>query len=213
MKLLLLSLFTLLLPLLVPLSVFSTICYASKLESEEGLWKIEGVLSALNDSNEKVKIRAMGKIVDEVDLFRIHFKKIESDIVKLLKSSNVDVQEVAVWALGAMGESAKGYVPQIAELLKSSDSGVRQSAIEALGAMGESAKGYVPQIAELLKSSDSGVRQSAIEALGAMGESAKGYVPQIIELLKSSDSGVRWSAIGALGAMGESAKGYVPQIA
>lgn len=119
----------------------------------------------------------------------------------------------AVSALGAMGESATVFAPQIAEKLRDPKQYVRRRAVDVLVKAGLSGKGGAPSIGKLLKHEDEVVKKSAIDALGEIAESVTAHSPQIAHLLNDESFDVRRSAVRALGRMGESAHDFAPEIA
>ncbi|MDP6355966.1 MAG: HEAT repeat domain-containing protein, partial [Planctomycetota bacterium] len=197
-------------------------------------WKVEGLLSALDDPILEVQAEAWSRFayLRGVYVNRLRYRPFPGEgvrytfsesamarfqsrlhsLVKLADHQSSYVRSAAARALGTLGEAAKSQVPRIGELLKDEDSSVRSAAAEALGALGEAAKSEAPEIGELLKDEDSYVRSAAAEALGALGEAAKSEAPKIVQLLKDESSYVRSAAAQALGALGEAAKSEAPKI-
>ncbi|NEO48350.1 MAG: PBS lyase, partial [Moorea sp. SIO4A3] len=202
--------------------------YTKETKPETELWKIKGIVGALDDPDPEVWAEALDKLseyklkqlkhpleipkdtIDKIaELLTYKHESDESDNQR--KSVQSRVNASAAQALGEIGAAATQYAPQIAQLLTDSDSNVRANAAYALGQMGPAASKYAPQIAQLLTDSDWNVRDRAAYALEQMGV-AKNYAPQIAKDLTDSDSYVRARAASALGKMGTAASKYVPQI-
>ncbi len=75
------------------------------------------------------------------------------------------MRAAAVSAVGATGEAAKAYLPQIVELFKDPEGLGRVAALGVVGEMGEAAKAYLPQIVELFEDPEKSVRAAAAYAI------------------------------------------------
>ncbi|MDP6502401.1 MAG: HEAT repeat domain-containing protein [Planctomycetota bacterium] len=136
-------------------------------------WKVEGLLSALDDPILEVQAEAWSRFayLRGVYVNRLRYRPFPGEgvrytfsesamarfqsrlhsLVKLADHQSSYVRSAAARALGTLGEAAKSQVPRIGELLKDEDSSVRSAAAEALGALGEAAKSEASKIGELLK--------------------------------------------------------------
>jgi len=119
-----------------------------------------------------------------------------------------EVFGTAAYALGEIGEKAKGVVPALIGALKQ----YYWNAATALIKIGVAA---VPALVDALKGQDAEVRKKAAYALGEIGVGHRcgaAVVPALIDALKDKDAEVRGSAAEALGTIGEEAKAAVPAL-
>jgi HEAT repeat protein len=141
---------------------------------------------------------------------------------KTLSDPNASVRRSAAFALGRMGEEARGAVSQLVRLLQEdADAGVRDMAASALGDIARDLKGSNATLWErsggmlmqLLKADPSErVRRSAAYALGAFGPQAAPAAESLIKALGDDNASVRQNAAWALGQMGEAAGEAVPKL-
>jgi HEAT repeat protein len=148
-------------------------------------WQIDGIVAALDDSQDKVKGYAFSKLAEykPQDLKSVLEKPedIARKAADILKDEKVDasVRRGAVVALGKLGEAAKPYVKDIADILKDQkvDLSVRISAAYALGNLGQAAQPYIQDIADILNDEkvEADFRRDAAYALGNLGQVAQPY--------------------------------------
>ena len=188
-------------------------------ESSPDIWKLKGLLSALNDENKAVRWSAL-KFLFQWEGIEELISRESSRNMELISEINKKIslelmgesgdRESAAKALGIMGESAAVHAPALVKLLKDKEPGVRENAAEALGNIGESISTYAPALIQLLRDEDHSVRRRAAESLGKIGGLAAAHVPVLAKLLKDDNSSVRGYAVEALGRLGEPAEVYVP---
>lgn len=132
-----------------------------------------------------------------------------------LSNKDAAVRRSAAFALGRMGDSARGAVPQLVQRLQQDkDAGVRDMSASAIGAIAresasnneEAWKQSGGMLVQLLKSDPSErVRRSTAYALGAFGPQAAGAADDLIKALGDENASVRQNAAWALGQMGDAA--------
>ena len=136
-------------------------------------------------------------------------------LVKQLKSGDVDARRSAAKGLGELGSGAKEAVPALIEALKDNDRFVRRFAAQALGEVGPAARSAVPTLNGLLRKGEEKkeVLDAVTAALGKIGggpSSAKMLAMTLLD--KGSDTEVRRQAAEALGKMGSGAKTAIPAL-
>ncbi|AFZ19069.1 HEAT repeat domain-containing protein [Allocoleopsis franciscana] len=187
-------------------------------------WHINGIVAALDDSQDKVKGYAFDKLAQyKPQDLKSALKKpedIAGKTANILKNKNVNVsvRSSAALALGNLGASAQPYIKDILNFLKDEQVNVyvRGSAAVALGNLGASAQPYIRDILNFLKDEQVNVyvRGSAAVALGNLGETAQPYHKDIADILKDkqADVYVRASAAVALGKLGKATQPYLKDI-
>ena len=187
-------------------------------------WQINGIVAAIDDSQDKVKGYAFDKLAEykPQDLKSVVKKPedIAGKAANILKNKkvNVYVRSSAAVALGNLGKAAQPYVKDILNFLKDEKVNVyvRGSAAQALGNLGEAAQPYLKDILNFIKDEKVNVyvRGSAAVALGKLGETAQPYLKDIADILKDEKAAayVRGSAAVALGKLGKAAQPYLKDI-
>jgi HEAT repeat protein len=213
--------FTLLLTLLLSLPWVSA---KEAPEPKPQPWQIEGIVAAIDDSQDRVKGYAFDKLAtyESQDLKSV-LKKPE-DIARkaadILKDEKVEAyfRYRAAEALGNLGQAAVPYIKDIADILKDEkvEAYVRRGAAQALGNLGQAAVPYIKDIADILKDEkvDVDVRGSAAQALGNLGQAAVPYIKDIADILKDEKVAAyfRGGAAQALGNLGQAAQPYIQDI-
>lgn len=124
-----------------------------------------------------------------------------------------DIREMAVFGFKALGENAKGAVPELLTLLKKTGStNGREEIIDALGAIGPSAQAAVPALLAIASDAKDPERYEAIRALGVIRSSADSVVPFLTSCLRDPEASIRWTAASALCNFGDSAQSSVPTL-
>jgi HEAT repeat protein len=139
-----------------------------------------------------------------------------------LSHRDASVRRSAAFALGRMGEEARGAVSQLVRRLQQdSDAGVRDMAASAIGDIARALKDNNSAVwrksggilVQLLKDDPSErVRRSAAYALGAFGAQAAGAAETLMRALGDDKASVRQNAAWALGQFGEAAREAVPKL-
>ena len=188
-------------------------------------WQIDGIVAAIDDSYDEVKVYAFGKLAEYKSQDLKSVLKKSEDIARkaaeILKDKKEDVtaRVSAARALGNLGEAAKPYLKDLLDILKDEQdyTDPRISAAQALGNLGQAAQPYVKDLADILKDDKvhPNARVSAAQALGNLGEAAKPYVKDLLDILKDEQDYpyLRVSAAQALGKLEEAAKPYVTYLA
>ncbi|XWK89918.1 MAG: hypothetical protein U7127_07560 [Phormidium sp.] len=188
-------------------------------------WQIDGILAALEDSQDQVKRYAFEQLASYKSQDLKSVVKKPEDIARkaadILKDEKVDasVRNSAAEALGKLGQAAQPYIPDIANILKDKKVGIdaRRSAAQALGNLGQAAQPYIPDILNILKDDKANINviNSSAEALGKLGQAAQPYIKDIANILKDekADADVRGHAAAALGDLGQAAQPYIKDIA
>jgi len=141
---------------------------------------------------------------------------------KELNNPDASVRRSAAFALGRMGEEARGAVSQLVRRLhEDTDAGARDMAASAIGDIARALQNNNATVWEksggillkLLKDDPSErVRRSAAYALGVFGPQAAGAVEALIKALRDADASVRQNAAWALGQIGEVASESVSKL-
>lgn len=138
-----------------------------------------------------------------------------SDLVRQLKSGDVDARRTAAKSLGEAGAGAASAVPALTSALRDGDLYVRRFAAQSLGEIGAGAKSAVPALTALLQKSGERkeVLDAATAALGKIGGGA-GSVKALVATLTNAegDPEVRRQAAETLGKMGADAKRAIPAL-
>jgi HEAT repeat protein len=134
-----------------------------------------------------------------------------SELVKQLKSDDIEVRRSAAKALEEGGTESKPAVPALIHALKDRDTFVRRFAAQALGAIGPEARTAVPALTMTLNDSHKEVQEAASHALGKLGPSG---VQTLIALVRDDgkDAKLRRQAIDSLGELGQSGHSAVPSL-
>jgi HEAT repeat protein len=138
-----------------------------------------------------------------------------SNLVKQLKSGDVEVRRTAAKALGDGGPSAKDAVPGLTEALRDSDLYVRRFAAQSLGQIGPAAKSAVPALSTILKrgSDRKEVLAAVTDAISKIGGGSGSVDALAATLVDSSrDTESRRAAAEALGKLGSAAKPAIPAL-
>ena len=187
-------------------------------------WHINGIVAALDDSQDKVKGYAFDKLAQykpqDLTLAVQKPEDIAGKAANILKNQkvNVSVRSSAAVALGNLGEAAQPYIKDILNFLKDEQVNVyvRGSAAQALGNLGQAAQPYLKDILNFIKDEKVNVyvRGSAAVAFGNLGKTAQPYHKDIADILKDkkAEAYVRGSAAVALGKLGASAQPYLQDI-
>ncbi|EKQ69795.1 HEAT repeat-containing protein [Leptolyngbyaceae cyanobacterium JSC-12] len=124
-----------------------------------------------------------------------------SQLIKALKSNNVDVRSNAVDALVAhIGIQDKIVVPALVTVLKNQteDTVTRQSVAYGLSTAAVEADVAVPILLETLQEKDAAVRGAAAYALRRSGTKAKVVIPALVKALEDRNASARSNAAIAL---------------
>jgi HEAT repeat protein len=136
-----------------------------------------------------------------------------SDLIKQLKSGDVDTRRSAARALGDSGAAAKEGVPALTDALRDSDLYVRRFAARSLGQIGAPAKSAVPALSTILRNGrdKKEVLDAAADAIGKIG-GGSGSLDALAATLRDTtrEPESRRQAAEALGKMGASAKPAIP---
>jgi HEAT repeat protein len=137
------------------------------------------------------------------------------DLVKRLKSGDVDARRTAAKALGEQGAAAKDAVTALAVALKDQDRFVRRFAAQALGEIGPDAKSTSTALSAMLRAGNDRkeVLDAVAEALGKIGGGPASLDALVATLRDGSrDATVRRQAAESLGRMGSQAKPAIPAL-
>lgn len=136
-------------------------------------------------------------------------KRLAGEFVRLLASSEPDVQRAAAAALVREGPLA---VDPLEEAL--ADPARRSIAMEILAAIGPVSKDALDSFVAALADPDPAHRGDAAIAIAAVGPAAAAAVPQLESMLAATDSppGIRYAAAYALGRIGPAAKAALPAL-
>lgn len=160
---------------------------------------VEGLINALEDSDELVRGNAAGA------LGRIGDRRAVLPLINALEDSDEYVRKWAATALGDIGD--KRAVESLINALEDKDEDVRKWAVYALDRIGD--KRAVEPLINALGDKDEDVRVKAASALDSIGD--KRAVKSLINALGDENKGVRVMAAGALGSIGDK-KAVVPLI-
>jgi len=126
------------------------------------------------------------------------------DIECQLSHADARIRSCAAWALGQVGEGARGAVPSLRIVLASDPSAdVRLSAIEAIGMLGPVAGISSPEVFQALADPDPCVRRAAPAALARLGNAAANEVAVLVGQLGDERIDVWSEAAWALEGMAE----------
>lgn len=141
---------------------------------------------------------------------------------KELNNADAAVRRSAAFALGRMGDEARGAVSQLVRRLQEdADAGVRDMAASAIGDIARALQDNNAAIwqkcggtlVRLLKDDPSDrVRRSCAYAVGAFGPQAAGAVEKLNNALGDDKASVRQNAAWALGQVGEAAGASVSKL-
>jgi HEAT repeat protein len=134
-----------------------------------------------------------------------------SELIKDLKSPQLQVRYRAIDAIGELGADAREAVEPLIEALKDENVGMRNRAAFALGKIGPSAKDALDALGALLSDDDPAVCGNALVALSRIDSQAQ--VGPISEVLTNKWPHLRLRAVQALGKMGPKAKAASPALA
>jgi HEAT repeat protein len=127
-------------------------------------------------------------------------------ITKALDDPEMPVRAIAAYALGSIGEGAKGAIPKLRTELQSSDPVVRVAAAWALvhitSNVSQVASEVLPVLTEGLKNDVVAVRRGSAEALGHLGKVARGAEGALKVAARDEDETVRKAALAALEQLG-----------
>lgn len=113
----------------------------------------------------------------------------------------------------ALGDMAKGAVPELVKMYDEDLSAHSRSAIEdALGWIGPASRPAISVLLRAATNSDSRVRADALWALGEIHAEPELCVPALIHALSDSDDWARLSAAHALGMFGTEAQSAIPSL-
>ncbi len=129
-----------------------------------------------------------------------------SVLVNALKSSDVEVRELAAMWLVRLGPDAQDAEKQLAEVLDDESAFVRVNAASALSHIPEHAERVVPILAELLTHGEFSVRITAATALGNAGANAVQAVPVLIDSLDAKEEDLQIAVLSTLGRIGSGAR-------
>ena len=138
--------------------------------------------------------------------------------VALLKSSNPQLREDAVFGLGRVGTSDKTALPPLFQLLSHPQPKMRQTAAASFGNIIEPEDPYaklaIPKLVKMLSGSTKGEHIFAIFALARVGNSAstKGVIKYIIPFFSNSDEVLRQDSICRLKHMAKHAGAAAPYL-
>ncbi|MFN0198095.1 MAG: HEAT repeat domain-containing protein [Planctomycetaceae bacterium] len=126
-------------------------------------------------------------------------------LVNALKSTDVEVRELAAMWLVRLGPDAQGAEVQLAEVLDDESAFVRVNAASALSHLPDYAARVVPILAELLAHGEFSVRITATTALGNAGQHAGPAVPALVDALVADEEEMQIAVLTTLGRIGASA--------
>lgn len=159
---------------------------------------IPTLLHMLGEEDSKVKL-CLVTLAEKQPFIKIHF------VPAALRNAE------ASKAFLALGDSAKGAVPDLVKMYNENTSADSQAAIEDTFAwIGPPAKPAVPFLLRAATNSNRQVRASALWALGEIHADPQACVPELIHALADTDDWVRLSAAHALGTFGKDAQSAVP---
>jgi len=133
-------------------------------------------------------------------------------IAEGLESEDPGLRAEAARALGALGEVAAPFVPELTAALADSDASVRVAAIDALGRGGAAARRAVPVLSARLVNGTEAEREAVTDAFARLGPFADAGVDGLLRLLRDGDPGDRIRAARALAAIGPAALPAVPEL-
>jgi HEAT repeat protein len=134
---------------------------------------------------------------------------VRADMLRVLDDPDPLLRQVAVWALGDIGDARDAGA--LGKALLDTDPEVRVAATEGLTYMGEAARPTVPALRIVLRDAEPEVRANAAYVLGELGD--EGALRELIAMLRDPCADVRWSATVALGNLGRFARPAVPALA
>ncbi len=125
------------------------------------------------------------------------------------------MQAIAAYALGCIGQDAKGAMPKLRAALQSSDPVVRVTAAWALVHVSPNvepvASEVLPVLTQGLKNPLAAVRRGAAEGLGHLGKKASSAAGALKVAAGDEDETVRKAALAALEQLGAVLDSPVPQ--
>ena len=158
-----------------------------------GLKSVPGLIDGLTSDSQTIREQASARLVqfvehiedreamvpalsDESIWVRVHvasalsFSQEEPEqvvpaLAELLNSSDANIQQQAVVALGNYGVKAEEATSSLARLLTHTNPEIRQAAASTLGAIGTSARSALPELQRVLAESDDETRRKAERAI------------------------------------------------
>ena len=124
-----------------------------------------------------------------------------------------NIRSTASFGFRALGEDAKGAVPELLTVVKGGSGTVgREEAMYALGHIGPSAQSATPTLIAIASDVNDPDRDNAIRSLGFIRSSPESVVPCLESCLRDPDDKFRWIAALALSEFGEAARSSVPTL-
>ena len=158
-----------------------------------GLKSVPGLLDALTNENQTIREQASARLVqfvehiddrkamvpaldDESIWVRVHVasalsfsqgepEQVVPALADLLNSTDTNIQQQAVVALGNYGVKAAEATEALISLLTHTNPEIRQAAASTLGAIGTSARSALPELQRVLVESDDETRKKAERAI------------------------------------------------
>lgn len=129
------------------------------------------------------------------------------DLIKQLKSDELDERRDASFALARLGQAAEAAVPELAEAISDRDTQVWNEATQALAHLGPKA---LPALNALLERADSRDEQRRYRTAYAIGRIGTASLSAVREQLSNDSSDMREVAVRAIGWMGSEAADAIP---
>lgn len=157
----------------------------------------------------KVAIKGNGQqqyhAIDDLGERREDAELVVPQLVKLFKSTDLQVVWRSARAVGDYGELARSAVPGLIKLLYNKNSTVQFHAAIALGRIGDKAEATVDALVERVTDEDGHVARAAVAALRNLKPDPAVVVSALASALKSNDHAVIMHAVEAVIETGEGA--------
>ena len=151
-------------------------------------WQVEGIKSAMEDSDPRVWMLAWEKIGEwmkmryEFDfVFRVYKESAKGRI------KNQKLRMDAEYLRNSLSKKAELQLPWLIKDLENNLGSYWRDSLKTLSVIGKPAYKYVDKIGDKLEDSDFFAKIQAIETLGEMGTASSKYSDKILDILKHSD--------------------------
>jgi HEAT repeat protein len=152
------------------------------------------LIDCLEDQNSQVRINAL------VALSQLGDPRAIDPIIEMINTEADEiVQQMAILALGPLGEGDKRIIPPLVDRLHSESSQIRQYAVVSLGRTKQPE--IIEPLLKIINDEDPYVRRACASALSDIKDPAT--VKEFIERLKDSSAEIRETAANALGKLGD----------
>lgn len=168
---------------------------------------LPALFEALGDEREAVRWAA-AQALDAVGVSAADEPMLEA----ALANTDAYVRAFAAYALGGLGDAARGAVPALVAAYRKEEAEGRGTAVGALGQLGPLAKDAVPALIEGLRNPRNHRRWATARALGRIGPEARAAVPALAAAVADENNHVRVHAAQALGRIGVDAAAAVPAL-